>query len=355
MTNNMENSFFIFSSAENSITIERFHTCIWEFKNNTSLVEFGCELPGNSLPPDQMTLSFFIPWFTEDSETRNLYDKLSQPENSRFIFNDSIHSTHSLDGGVNELGVIHHFSDRALCILPVDFKKRAEFLDVTLDLRSYREHAAKELPNVYFRFWVEPKLSHISTRKNGINRSTVIYDIKINERRNIPGNHLKYFSDKKLCKIKYCYLFNIIPNKYDIIYIDSTSIKNVRTLEYPSFQKYMGDRRVRNDELIVFFNKKEELDSYSFFSIYGKERIGAGQFAFAVLANIICGVLLFVPSYREAQDPQLSIFEVWKHLPAEVYIAIALALATASYFIWPKIAVATGNFRNWIKRKFKSK
>jgi len=37
----MENSYFIFSNDESDIEIERFHNCIWEFGNDSSLVNFG--------------------------------------------------------------------------------------------------------------------------------------------------------------------------------------------------------------------------------------------------------------------------------------------------------------------------
>ena len=47
---------------------------------------------------------------------------------------------------------------------------------------------------------------------------------------------------------------------------DNSSHKNVRTLEYESFNKYLGDKRVKKDELIVVFNKKEVAESFSFFS-----------------------------------------------------------------------------------------
>ena len=38
----MDNSYFVY--AENDIKIERFHICTWEFSNNKTLVEFGCEV-----------------------------------------------------------------------------------------------------------------------------------------------------------------------------------------------------------------------------------------------------------------------------------------------------------------------
>lgn len=45
----MENSFFIYTEKRNTIQIERFHICSWEFNNNSSLVEFGFEISKESI------------------------------------------------------------------------------------------------------------------------------------------------------------------------------------------------------------------------------------------------------------------------------------------------------------------
>jgi hypothetical protein len=335
----MDNSFFVFTDKESVIDIERFHICTWEFYNSTSLVEFGMEILKDSLKGDELSISMYIPWFTRECSTKDLYEKLSVPENSRFIFNDSVSGTDSLDGGKNKLGVIQKFADRKqLCILPLKFDISEEkIVTIKASLKPYNSYTASSKPNIYVRFWIDPKTSHISMRKNGISKSTVIYDIKVNERRNIPDELLSYFDDKQLCKIGTCFSFNIIPNKYDLVFFDSSSLKNIRTLEYDSFNKYLGDKRVKKDELIVVFNKKQNSESFSFFSIFSRERIGSGQFALAVLMNIVCGILLFIPSYRKTFSPELGLITVWKELPFEIYLSFTIALATVVYFVWPWI------------------
>lgn len=340
----MDNSFFIFTDKNNNLLLERFHICTWEF-NNSSLVEFGFEISQDSIKDNSLSLSLLIPWVTKTCETKDLYEKLSIPENSRFIFNDSVISTHSLDGGRNKSGVIHKFSGRnELCVLPAKVEINEENLVIaTLNLQSYQEYKQDSRPNVYFRFWIKPSVPYISMRKKGISKSTIIYDIKVNERRNIPDNKVSYFSDKELCQIKNCFSFNIVPNKYDIIFFDNSSLKNVRTLEYESFNKYLRDERVKKDALIVVFNKKEAKDfenkqvaeSFSFFSIYSMERIGPGQFALAILINIVCGILLFIPAYRKTFVPEVSLLKVWKVLPSEIFIASGIAIVTLIYFTLP--------------------
>jgi len=343
----MDNSFFIYTDKANTILIERFHMCTWEFSNNSSLVEFGFEMNKESIVEDIMIIQLYVPWVSQKCETKDLYEKLSNAENSRFIFNDSINNTKYLKDNTNKLGVIHSFSGRnELCVIPAILNINDDkTVSVSLNLKNYIEYQQDEKPNIYFRFWIKPESPFISMRKKGISKSTIIYDIKINERRNIPSDKIDYFSDKVFCKIRYCFSFNILPNKYDIVFFDNGSLKNVRTLEYDSFNKYLGDKRVKKDELIVVFNKKEvdqfdkkkAAESFSFFSIYTMERIGPGQFALAILINIVCGVLLFIPAYRKTFVPEVSLLQVWVVLPSEIFIALGIAVATLIYFTLPLI------------------
>ena len=108
----MENSFFIYTEKRNTVQIERFHICSWEFNNNSSLVEFGFEISKESIKNDHLTISIFIPWAEKSCITKDLYDKLSNADNSRFIFNDSISATKYLKPNTTNSGVIHTFSAR---------------------------------------------------------------------------------------------------------------------------------------------------------------------------------------------------------------------------------------------------
>jgi len=351
----MENSFFIYTDKDNTVRIERFHICTWEFDTNSSLVEFGFEISKDSIKKDDLTVFIYIPWVDKSCLIQDLYKKLSVADNSRFIFNDSISATKYLKTNTNDLGVIHTFSGRnELCVLPAELKIiEGNIVSATLNITLYREYQQTDKPNIYFRFCVKPTVPFVSMRKNGVSKSTIIYDVKVNERRNIPENKIKYFDGKEFCKIRYCFSFNIIPNKYDIVFFDNSSLKNVRTLEYDSFNKYLGDKRVKKDELIVVFNKKEVKDfdkgeaaeSFSFFSIYTMERIGPSQFALAILINIVCGVLLFIPAYRKTFTPEVSLLKVWAVMPFEIFIALGLASALLIYFAYPLIVYYQNKLR----------
>jgi hypothetical protein len=341
----MDNSYFVFTDSPEKITIERFHICTWEFKNNTALVELGCEINAAALASkDSLDVNFFIPWLEKKNKTEDYYLKLKEPSNSRFVFNDSIINTYSLDGGQNSHGVVHEFTGRnKLCFLPVKFQiremdcKLVVKIDLTRYNRSPQSHGENK-PNIYIRFSLNPHPSQVSTRKKGINKSTILYDIKINERRNIPQKYFDSISNGKLCAINSCFCLNIIPNSYNISFFEADHLRKIRGLEYEPFKDYLKDNRLKKDDLMAVVHKKDNTISYSFFSIYTKERIGTGQFSLAFLINFLCGILLFIPAYRKSVNPELSLKNVWFNFPIEIYLAFGIGLSTIIYFILPTIS-----------------
>jgi lipid-A-disaccharide synthase-like uncharacterized protein len=332
----MDNSYFVY--AENEIKMHRFHVCTWEFSNNKTLVEFGCEISSASIgTSDSLEIKFFIPWLTSTATITDFYSRLQDTSNSRFIFNDSISNRTSLDGGENKNGVIQHFSGKnEICILPIKFKEHFDNhkVSVYVNLKIYNQFH-KELesprPNIYFRFCIDPKRSQISVVKKGITRSTILYDIKLNQRRNIPEDLLNEVLQHRLCLVETCFCFNIIPNTHDIVFVDNSTLKNVRTLEYQSFKKYLGKELLQEEDLIVVFNKKEELDSYTFFSIFTKEHIGIDQLTVALLINLIAGILLFIASLDISLDLANKTFSS-AFLPLTFWVVIALFGAMLIYY-----------------------
>jgi hypothetical protein len=334
----MDNSYFIFTEKDQSLEIERFHICTWEFRDNTSLVEFGLEITSSSITGKQnIVLELVVPWLKENFTVNDFYSKLKDAQNSRFIFNDSISGTTYLDGRSNNNGIIHKFIGRnELAILPLiavlDYNRQRIVLNVNLSLYHELAIGIEGKPNIYFRFSITPIGEVLSTRKRGVAKSTIIYDVKINERRNIPDNLITEIIQKDLCEIKSCFCFHIIPNSYDLIFFDSGSLKNVRTLEFDSFNRYLNDNRVKKDDLIVVFNRRNKLNSYAFFSIYTKEYIGANQFALALLVNLISGILLFIPSFKSGLSKENQERSLLNQLPFEFWLAITLILIMVWYF-----------------------
>ena len=96
----MENNIFIFTKETPPIELERFHICTWEFKNSSALIEFGGEIKNPRMYNSEfISLYFYIPWITKKHTINDLYNKLKESENSRFIFNDSVLGNEFLDEG----------------------------------------------------------------------------------------------------------------------------------------------------------------------------------------------------------------------------------------------------------------
>jgi len=335
----MENNYFLFSRKGADVDFERFHICTWEFKNNTSIIEIGGEIKNKyEVLPDEILFSVYIPWISERHSICDLYNQLRDSENCKFIFNDAISETTYLYGGDPKDGVIQHFVGRSsLCILPIksSIVQEKRTINISINTKPLKGLKRSDRPNLYFRFYIETNIDMISTRKNGITKSSIIYDFKINEKRNLPANHEIDLQNFELSNIANCFCFTILPNSYELAFFDNVSLKNIRTLEYASFQKYLGDRRVLANEYVVVFNKKSKEMGYCFFSVFTKERIGAGQFALAILVNMVSGVLLFLPNFRIGNNYKLLSFQLWWNLPIEVHISLFLGFIIILYFVWP--------------------
>ncbi|MGV3629786.1 MAG: ATP-binding protein [Bacteroidota bacterium] len=294
----IDNSFFISSNNESEIFIDRFHVCSWQFRNKGALIEFGIEINSKSIiKTDNLQLLLYIPWLKKEHKVQDFYSKLKNSANSKFIFNDAISATSGFDDGSNNTGVVFTFKERGkLCIMPIELNIIAQQVILSIDYKLIAKHKTLiDSANIYIRFGLNLTNNEIVLKKNGINKTTFLYDIKLNEKRNLPDS----VRVSNNCHVKACFCFNIVPNDYSINFYENSSLMSVRTLEYNSFNKYIKDDRLKNEDLIVVFQKKEKTDtefnSFSFFSVYSKEVIGMGQLAIGILLNLFCSLLLFVP------------------------------------------------------------
>lgn len=332
-------SFQILCNIEN-IIFDRFHICTWEIGTHKPIIEFGADIQGNSIQSlESIDLTLYTPW--KINSCYDLFPEIKKDENARFIFNESIKTSTNLNS-TPELGVIHEFSnDKKLCILPTTIKKENNKLKINLDLRHYKEDNTNI--NVYIRFYIIPQDDKISIQKIGISKSTIIYDTKLNERRNAPSSLLRETSILHYPQIKSCYNFNIIPNNMDISFEDK-HLKSVRNLEYNSFKTYFNQLisekkiEINNKELLVVFNKNSENNStYSFFTIYTKEHFGMKQISIVLLLNLICSFLFFLPSYRgKLYMHDLSFIENIKIIPIELVLILLIIIGSIIYILNPK-------------------
>jgi hypothetical protein len=340
----MESSYFIYTTEKQNLQIKRFHICTWEFANNSTLIEFGVEITSESLPAtDQLNLILFVPWFTPECTVEDFYWNLKESSNSRFIFNDAIKGTDPLDEGQNANGVIHRFSERGkLCILPIQpAEVQHAKIPITVNLQLYNQivtPAGETKSNIYFRFCITPEKPYVRETKAGITKSTILYDIRLNQRRNIPANLLQEILQGDLCKIETCFCFNIIPNTHDLVFFDSSILQNVRTLEYLAFQQYLGQKALEEKDLLVVFNKDQARDSYAFFSIYSKEHVGLDQLAVALLINLLAGLLLFWASVNTTVTQNNQEFTI-AQLHYTFWCAVGLFVVMVLYFIFRRFNI----------------
>lgn len=338
----MENSIFTCCKSSQKLRFERFHICSWEFRDGTALFEVGGEVDVSKLSETHLvSFDIVFPWKLKGDSIKDMYQKLSDPDNCRFIFNDSVRKAIYLEEGRGVKGVVYEFDQRdRLSVLPVSLKinNDGRVVSVEIDLRGHRGVLNGENVNVYFRLCLDVRGDEICLKKMGIGKSAVIYDLKINERRNLPDPSVYDMMDSDLCQISNCFCFNIVPNDYDIVFLESSSLKNIRTLEYNSFNKYLGDERIKKDDLLVVFNKKKNLSSYGFFSIFSKERIGPAQFVVAVFINLLCGVVLSMPDAFPRFDlNDIFYMNFWINISYKVYFVVIIALVALVYLLWPNI------------------
>src|ERR1043165_3606370 len=316
----MNNSIFVYGCKEQVPEVKRFHFCTWEFKNATAIVEIGAELDWQAVEGcDDYSMSFFIPWVKQGDKVVDLYNKLKLSSNAKFIFNDPIEFTTSLDGGNNQTGVIHAFyENEPLAVLPLKIEVENSFVRVKLSLGALKNREV----NPYFRFYIKTDVENVSTRKHGLNKSTIIYDVRVNEKRNLPETLVEQIQRTPLANIQNCFCLHIIPNDFELSFFDS-SLKNLRAIEDKAFKEYLDDRLFKDEELMVMFKKKRSPDSFSFFSTFTKERIGAGQFAFAAFTNLVCGFLLYIPSIRGFDPANKSGLQ---KVPSEFWLVLFILL-----------------------------
>ena len=83
----MDNSYFVYNNADKALDIERFHICTWEFRNNSTLIEFGAEILADSIrSQESVSISLYVPWFSAGCTTEDFYNKLKLSSNSKFIY-----------------------------------------------------------------------------------------------------------------------------------------------------------------------------------------------------------------------------------------------------------------------------
>ena len=326
----MDNTYFILSNE--SLSIERFQICTWKLTGKDAFVELGVEIKKENLP-NEFDVFLAVPFVMNVVGKYSLHDQLAIADNCKLIFNDSMTNQHPIDGDSRK-GYVFEFGSRAkLAIVAVDPIILSEYGLVKIHIKTPAEDAA----SVYFRILVELDVKNLAIVHAGINKKSFIYDFKVNEARNLPENVYRYKEEHRLsiCGIASVFLFHCVPDDYDISYIDSGKLRNVRRLETDSFNKYLKDiETIDKDKYMIVFLKLTGNENYSFFTTFIKEHIGNKQIIFAILANIFCSILFAYDKWIKWNAVQAiikyaSLYPIWACL-------IALLIVIAIFYVIQK-------------------
>lgn len=323
----MENSTFILCKQE-GVTIERLHICTWDLGGKKYFTEYGLEINRSVLK--KLSISIVLPEKITRDDIKCLAQNVSDTNNCRFLFNSDIENSTPINGnpafGVN----ISLCRDRKLSILPIEncikLSKDKQCLQLDLDIPD------QAYSTIYFRFLIKSKKSSFSFEKKEISKKIINYDIRINECRTAPqGVNTLQRKGYYVVPIRKCFCFHIIPNTYNIDFVNSSKLKTVRGLELVSFDKYLGDTiknekiSLKEDAYNIVFCKQENQPNYSFFSTYSKDYIGDIQIILALSANILCS-LLFAAGGLHSKVLDFTM-PYWKRIPVEYWIAFAILVA----------------------------
>lgn len=316
----MDNTYYILSKEQ--IEIERFHFCTWDI-SKFSYIEFGVEFKKELFEKNKkielyLTSSIFKKTDNITDVFCDLSKNLSNESNCRFIFNDVVKNQQPIDGDGRN-GILFEFENRGkLIMLPCSVQFFDGYSVITLSRPENIDG------NIYFRFMVKLLDGKVAEKRKTITKNNYMYDVKINENRNIPDNvfFLKSEESLHLCKISQIFCLHAIPDDYDINFIASTKLKNIRKLETEAFKRYLPNiKEIKEGHSNIVFLKDKGQDSYSFFTIITEESISSTQLAVAVACNILCSLLFAISSIRYIRNNEKS---WWTQIPCEYWIAIGI-------------------------------
>ena len=336
----MENAFFIMggvTAQRQPITISKLQICTWNIYDCNAYLELGIEIAQNTLSMNMdYSISFLAEWLSPACTITSLHEKFADSNNARFIFNETVEATEDVNSHKHNGTQISFANKRKLMVLPV----RETALQNGSVVLNFKNRAPQGV-YPYIRILIKTPLPQLAMVKKGIAKNSYIFDIKINEKRNLPNWVLdaQNQSNSQFCLIEKAFCLHAVPASYEISFIDSNKLKNVRKLEKSAFTKYLPEiKSIENDDYIITFSKSEDKakSSYSFFSVFTQETIGADQVIFSIVVNIICSLLFAIDSWR------LACFEIkswWWKFPWMFLIAVGI-IAFATYRVrnnWRKV------------------
>lgn len=312
MKKTSDNGYFIISPNHEHVLVEKAHFCTWNLPDGLEFLEVGLlvkldeffltDIEKYGIQP-RLKFKLFIPWYGDGCSTGDLFSRLTNTENARFIFNDDIPQTNNIsDGGRTPQGVRLSFrEEKPFCLLPVSFDPLSyldHIVSMEVSFPNKVEDFKKIGDRIYLRFFVKSKTESIPWTHGGIATTSYFFDIKVNEPRNAPSG----FPLDQTVRIRTCYCLHIVPASFECALQDRVAFKSIRTLEATEAVSYTSGvseiaTMINPGDCLVVFNKlkNESADNlkmpFSFFTVFTKERIGPSQLALAIGANIVCNLL----------------------------------------------------------------
>ncbi len=288
----MENSFYILSNRP--VIITRLHLCTWDLIGQNALFEVGIEFRHSS--GETVEFALHLPFLDERSKSSCLYKALRNEKNAQFIFNDVCKSKEMLSESSDDGCRLNFESTKSLVLRPVtDSAVKAPHLLRFSALMSPSQ--TNEAQNYYCRMLIHSNLSTFATTVPGIAKESLIYDIKINERRNRPPEFSKIKQELKgfeICDVEKVFCMHAYPQEYRVVQFSPDKSTKIRKLESEAFQNYLKDYTLLKEDHYIFLFNKESHDEtklkegFSFFTILERESIGRGQVILAIIINVFC-------------------------------------------------------------------
>ncbi|MDO5315503.1 MAG: hypothetical protein Q4F82_05290 [bacterium] len=336
--NNMENFVYALGKQEN-LKIERFHICTWLLKKETFITEYGLEINRGALK--SLDIQIVLP-ITEDitnSNFRCLFENITNTKNCRFIFNSDIERISPINGNPSFGSRIEFKNDRKITAIPLSLGDNVNYDDKHKSIHLELDLSDDQISEtIYVRFYIKTSKPSFAFEVKEITRKKIIYDVRVNECRTAPDTVINLQSRQyKTIPITKCFCFHIIPNSYNIEFVESEKLKTIRSLEQAGFSNYLGDIAskenitLKEHEFNIVFCKKDNLQNYSFFSVFSKEFIGDSQITLALAANILCG-LLFAAGGLHKQTSDFTIPYI-SRISTEHWIALGILIVMIVYLI----------------------
>lgn len=310
-------TYFVVSDDAEILQIEKLHFCSWLYRKPffarilcglwkpREVLEVGFQIrvtekEDHELPVEKghkiLKLSLIIPWLKQGKDVVDMYPRISDTKNARFLFNEDVNPGDAFDGGERKTGLILKFDGgRPICVLPVSDVKACEG-ELDLDVKIPKMARLKDYP-LYVRIAMKMPHAKYCCKNSCVTKSIYLYDVKVNEPRNYPDPEGR----DRICDVKTCYCIHIVPSNFQISFTVAKAFRNVRILEHERYNDYVRGMKLFKEnteanQYQVIFNKidrEKDAVPFSFFSVMEKEHIGRSSVLIAILINILC-TLLFV-------------------------------------------------------------